>query len=81
MPTSFQDAVDYWNAMENEKEEDWEVDYSSSYVIHAFDGKPQRYWPKQVSLEYVIARQSNYARAVWPAVQHAIEAGIVDRKP
>ncbi|KFY50746.1 hypothetical protein V496_09195 [Pseudogymnoascus sp. VKM F-4515 (FW-2607)] len=80
IPTSFQDAADYWNGSEWEGRAEWEVDYSGSYAIHAFDGKPEGYWPKRVDLEYVMARQSNYARAVYPAVKHAVDAGIINRK-
>lgn len=80
IPTSFQDAADYWNGSEWEGRAEWEVDYSGSYAIHAFDGKPEGYWLKRVDLEYVMARQSNYARAVYPAVKHAVDAGIINRK-
>ncbi|KAL5352275.1 hypothetical protein ACLOAV_002222 [Pseudogymnoascus australis] len=80
IPTSFQDAADYWTGSEWEGRAEWEVDYSGSYAIHAFDGKPEGYWPKRVDLEYVMARQSNYARAVYPAVKHAVDAGIINRK-
>jgi len=34
-----------------------------------------------VDLEYVIARQSNFARAVYPAIKHALDVGIINRKP
>ncbi|OIW30209.1 hypothetical protein CONLIGDRAFT_632274 [Coniochaeta ligniaria NRRL 30616] len=56
-----------------------ELDFSSSYVLHAFDdsiGKI-RGWDHVVDLKYVLARQSNYARAVFPAVWHAVQAGII----
>jgi mannosyltransferase OCH1-like enzyme len=79
--TTKKDAAEYWQARKKKSgKEPWEVDYSSSYVIHAFDGSPLRFWPSQVSLEYVLDRQSNYARAVYPAIQQAIDTGIIDRK-
>lgn len=79
-PTTFKDAIDYWDHQNDEDKEEWEFDYSSSYVIHAFKGIADSEWPKKVDLEYVLARQSNLARAVYPAVKHAIDIGIIDRK-
>lgn len=59
--------------------EEWEVEFSSTYVLHAFDEGIERIrgWDHVVDLEYVLRRQSNYARAVFPAVRHAIEVGVV----
>lgn len=79
-PTSFGDAIDYWNHRNDEQREEWEFDYSSSYVIHAFKGIADSEWPKKVDLDYILARQSNLARAVYPAVKHAIDVGVVDRR-
>jgi hypothetical protein len=81
IPIGFQGTVDYWVHRNWEGKAEWEIDYSSSYVIHAFDGLADLYWPKRVDLEYVVARQSNYARAVYPAIKHAMDVGIIDRKP
>lgn len=36
---------------------------------------------KRVDLKHVMARQSNYARAVYPAVKHAVDVGIINNKP
>lgn len=80
-PIGFQDTVDYWIHRNSEGRAEWEIDYSSSYVIHATDGIADSYWPKRVDFEYVMARQSNFARAVYPAIKHAIDVGIIDRKP
>ncbi|KUJ24630.1 uncharacterized protein LY89DRAFT_572803 [Mollisia scopiformis] len=57
--------------------EDWEMDFSSSYVLHAFDGKHIPGWDNKVDLNYILARQSNYARAVYPAIAHAISSGVL----
>jgi hypothetical protein len=57
--------------------EEWETDFSSSYVLNAFQGEEIQGWDGRVDLEYVLARQSNYARAVYPAVGHAIREGII----
>lgn len=80
IPSGFQETVDYWTDRNWEGKAQWEEDFSASYVIHAFKGVTDLYWPKQVTLEYVLARQSNLARAVYPAIKHAIDVGIIDRK-
>jgi hypothetical protein len=36
-----------------------------------------RGWDHVIDVKYVLARQSNYARAVYPAIRHAIEAGLI----
>jgi hypothetical protein len=62
--------------------ESWEMDFSATYVLHAFDDyKDQiRGWDGKITLKYVMARQSNYARAVYPAVAHAIKEGIISKE-
>lgn len=69
-----------WEAARVPSREEWEKDYSSSYAIHAFKntdhGHPLDDFDK-ITLQYVLSRQSNFARAVYPAVQHAVEAGII----
>lgn len=79
IPTTFEDAVEYWNRTKSRDRPNWEIDYSGSYVIHAFDvhGRGRQ----NVDLEYVMARQSNYARAVYPAVEHAIRTGKIEWRP
>lgn len=60
--------------------EQWEADYSSTYALHAFRGIDRSVPINNfdgITMEYILARQSNFARAVYPALQHAIEAGIV----
>jgi hypothetical protein len=61
------------------KLEKWEIDFSSTYVLHAFDDDLSRIrgWDHVIDVKYVLARQSNYARAVYPAIRHAIEAGLI----
>ncbi|KAH8896243.1 hypothetical protein GQ53DRAFT_640225 [Thozetella sp. PMI_491] len=68
-----------WLAQRNQKGDAWELDFSSSYILHAFDNGMEKIWgwDHQINLKYVLARQSNYARAVFPAVWHAVEAGII----
>jgi Glycosyltransferase sugar-binding region containing DXD motif len=67
-----------WDSAENF--EPWEADYSSTYALHAFRGTDNSILIKnfdEITMEYILARQSNFARAVYPAVRHAINAGIV----
>jgi hypothetical protein len=52
------------------------LDFSSSYVLHAFDDLI-RGSDDVIDVKYVLARQSAYARAVYPAVWHAVQAGII----
>lgn len=56
-----------------------EVDFSSSYVLHAFDNPLPRVLGKnfKVDLKYVLARRSNYARVVYPAVWRAVQEGVI----
>lgn len=58
--------------------ESWEIDFSSSYVLHAIDELAEARYGK-INLKGVLARQSNYARAVYPAIWHAIDAGVIPR--
>ncbi|OBT45259.1 hypothetical protein VE00_03621 [Pseudogymnoascus sp. WSF 3629] len=64
------------------KKPDWEIDYSTSYILHAF--KPDKSEHIEnfdrdngISVKYVLARQSNFALAVYPAVKHAIDDGVI----
>lgn len=62
----------------------WQVDWRLSYILHGWnhivqDEKDQlfgRYG--DISLEYVMAQDSNFARAVFPAVKHAWDSGVLD---
>ncbi|RYP20372.1 hypothetical protein DL765_002830 [Monosporascus sp. GIB2] len=78
--TTCRDMMAYLREREEDgKVEKWEIDFSSTYILHAFDGDITRIsgWDHEVNLRYVVARQSNYARAVYPAVLHAIKEGII----
>lgn len=69
-----------WMEALGTRKEDWEIDFSSSYVLHAFDdevGSIGAGWDGKITLDYVLARRSNYARAVFPAISHAIDAGVI----
>lgn len=55
------------------------LDFASSYVLHAFNDSIRRVpgWDHVIDLDHVLARQSVYARAVFPAVWHAVQAGVM----
>lgn len=75
--TTCKDMLDWLIKEEVYGTVEWEMDFSSSYVLHAFDGEKIPGWDNMVGLNYVLARQSNYARAVYPAVAHAIREGFI----
>ena len=68
----------------------WRRDWRSSYVLHGwtsairpnFDSKEkiERAFGRfgGITLEYVLARNSNFARAVYPAVKDALDKGLLD---
>ncbi|KFY16416.1 hypothetical protein V492_01354 [Pseudogymnoascus sp. VKM F-4246] len=60
---------------------EWEVSYSSSYVLHAFKAsgfnKIPYFDPEGITMRYLLAQHSNFARAIYPSVKHAIDAGII----
>jgi hypothetical protein len=67
----------WWSDNKTVRREEWEIDYSASYVIHAFHNSKIAEWDNEITLGYVTARQSNYARAVYPAIWHAIDTGVI----
>jgi hypothetical protein len=77
-----QDALSYLRQREMAAQQSGdpkEVDFSGSYVLHAFDDSIRKIWgwDHVIDLKYVMARRSTYARAVYPAVRHAVQAGII----
>lgn len=74
------DALAWLKQRESSKQADsWELDFSSSYVLHAFDNWVPSILGKdrKIDVKYVLARRSNYARAVFPAVWRAVQEGII----
>jgi len=76
------DAMAWLKEREKSKGKGVEEDLSNTYVLHAFDANLGAFYglfsPRlDVDLAYVMRRESNFARAVWPAVKHAIEAGLL----
>ena len=65
----------------------WQKDWKLSYVLHGWnsgiefnqlEGMFESFGG--ISLEYVLAKRSNFARAVYPAVRHALNEGYLDDK-
>ncbi|KND89017.1 hypothetical protein TOPH_06294 [Tolypocladium ophioglossoides CBS 100239] len=73
------DALAWLRRRENDETETWELDFSSTYVLHAFDDEIARIrgWDHEIDVGYVLSRQSNYACAVYPAVWDAVQRGII----
>lgn len=63
---------------EDQNLEDWQWDWSGTYAIHAFKSEPEKMenFPGY-SVKYILERKSNLARALYPALRHAIEEGYV----
>ena len=75
VPETMEEIQELWDS--RGEREAWEDDYSG-YLLHAFDG-PDGHWSDQVDFEYVLRRKSNLARAVYPAIKHAIEHGFIEQ--
>lgn len=67
----------------------WQKDLRTSYVLHGWtsgirgemnDEERASVFGKygHITLEYILARNSNFALAVYPAVQHALDNGVLD---
>jgi hypothetical protein len=54
---------------------EWEFDWSSSYLLHAFaTGKNQKFIHPRLLLE----RRSNYGVAVWAIIKEMVERGLIE---
>lgn len=65
----------------------WRVDWRSSYMMHGWTSAIKQYFEHTkeliggydgITLDYILARNSNFARAVFPAVEDALERGFLD---
>lgn len=67
----------------------WQKDWRASYTLHGWtsgirgelnDEQRAAMFGKfgDITLEYVLARNSNFALAVYPAVKHALDNGVLD---
>ncbi|KYK58841.1 glycosyl transferase [Drechmeria coniospora] len=58
----------------------WARDWSSSYILHAFKGSKKVYnikGHKGITPRYILERQSNFARAVYPIANVMYERGLI----
>lgn len=65
----------YWNWSRSRPTQDWELDYSKSYTIHALS-QPVHLANRtpdcfDISWDYVMERKSNYAAQIYPAMLDA----------
>ncbi|KAK8100472.1 uncharacterized protein PG998_008130 [Apiospora kogelbergensis] len=78
--TTCADALAWLRQRNHAAVDSWDMDFSATYVLHAFDDDAAKVgggWDGKITLPYVLARRSNYARAVYPAIRHAIKAGVI----
>jgi hypothetical protein len=59
----------------------WDRDYSNTYILHAFS--PKRHGGPVEDFEhmgpkYVLQRQSNFARLLYPVAKHMYDAGLIE---
>ena len=65
----------------------WVHDWRPSYVLHGWNSAIEKFAKEQgrgifreyggITLDYVLSRSSNFAQAVYPAVRHALDHGIL----
>ena len=71
-------------------EDTWQVDFRSSYALHGWtsgietqlndDERKELFGDfGGITLDYVLAQNSNFARAVYPAVKHALDQGYLEK--
>lgn len=63
----------------------WRFDWRFTYAVHGWGsasrGKTELFGKYGgLTLEYILAHNSNFARAVYPAIKHALEAGVIKQK-
>lgn len=69
------EGFSYWNWTKSAKRQDWEMDYSKAYTVHALS-PPLHVANRtpaclEISWDYVMERSSNYAAQIYPAMHHA----------
>jgi hypothetical protein len=73
-----EDPIAWWDKR-REKRRKWEMDFSQTYLLHAYKSRGHTVPGFQgITVEYVERRDSNYALAAWPVVKHALDNGIVE---
>jgi hypothetical protein len=73
-----QDPIAWWGKR-REKRRKWEMDFSQTYLLHAYKSRGHTIPGfKGITVKYVQRRDSNYALAAWPVVKHALDNGLVE---
>lgn len=72
------DLESFYQSKDVGPQDPWEFEYADSYSIHAFDKVLDEVetFPG-MSVHYLMSRQSNLARAVYPVVKHAVDTGLL----
>jgi hypothetical protein len=69
------DPISRWQ--DRTKAHDWEMDFSSTYFLHAFHNHaPALQGFKGLSVQYLLDRKSNYAIAAWHIAQMGVKEGV-----
>ncbi|CAN6630553.1 hypothetical protein TRVA0_012S02784 [Trichomonascus vanleenenianus] len=78
LPSYEQGLTDRWDRPQEFPS--WERDFSNTYILHAFsparNGNPVEGF-EHVTPKYVLERQSNFARALYPIAKHMYDSGVM----
>ena len=86
------DFIDHFEQRQPERPKDtWHVEWRLSYTLYGWNFAVEgliEYLKRgddhvfgsfgSITLEYVLSQKSNFARAVYPAVRHAVDSGWLD---
>jgi hypothetical protein len=78
----FKSTTDIDDSLASRLQPTWALNWNVSYALHGWKSALAhrgRLFGKYggISLGYVLARDSNFARAVYPAVKHALDNGVI----
>lgn len=63
----------------------WRRDWRTSYVLHGWNSGTKDGFKENfgkfggINLEYVLSRESNFARAVYEVVKYALDMGVISK--
>ena len=86
------DFIDHFQQWQPERPKDtWHADWRLFYILHGWNHAVEgliEYQKEEgddlfggfgsITLEYVLSQNSKFARAVYPAVRHAVDSGGLD---
>ncbi|MCJ1450599.1 hypothetical protein MMC28_000932 [Mycoblastus sanguinarius] len=80
-----QNITNYISTFDTKPQESMEIDWRSSYTMHGWSSSLKNHWEtvfwqnnNGITLEYVLARKSNFAKALYPAVKHAVDTDVLE---